>query len=321
MSAATQILASRDFVTAGGTETFLLFQQGFELREFCAFEIYEHEDELAKLEDAYLKPIFEAAAATGAGLLLDSLIWRASPDYIAMLGYKPADLSRINRTAIERTKETATRWAEQRGLSQAEFPALVTADIGPRGDGYKCAAADLDPAAARDYHKRQLETLAGTQADIVVGLTMTSASEAIGIVQASDDVGLPVIISATVEIDGRLPDGSLLSSFVERVDDATSGAPAFYMVNCAHPTHLRPTLQAARDNDEAWLRRLKGFRANASRLSHEQLDNSTELDRGDPGELAAEVADLKRSFGLNVVGGCCGTDHEHIAAIARATAT
>jgi homocysteine S-methyltransferase len=90
------------------------------------------------------------------------------------------------------------------------------------------------------------------------------------------------------------------------------------MVNCAHPEHLEPTLRRAREQGAGWLERFKGLRANASRKSHEELDNSSELDRGDPRELAQQIADLQRAYDLQLVGGCCGTDAEHIAVLARA---
>lgn len=316
MSKAAELLQTRDFVTSAGTETYLVYLQGFPLRDFCAFEIYENPEELAKLESGYLHPLLEAAAAHGQGLLLDSLLWRASPDYIERLGYSPAELERINRHGVAATRASAERWARERSLSSEQFPLLVAADIGPRGDGYQCADADLTSRDAHEYHARQLEALAGADVDIALALTMTSANEAIGIVEAAAAIGLPAIVSPTVETDGRLPDGTLLADFVRRVDDATGGSPIYYMVNCAHPEHLLPTLEAAAERAETWLERFKGFRANASRLSHEELDNSTELDRGDPKRLAEQIAAMKQRFGLKLVGGCCGTDHEHIEAIA-----
>jgi homocysteine S-methyltransferase len=84
------------------------------------------------------------------------------------------------------------------------------------------------------------------------------------------------------------------------------------MVNCAHPTHF----SAALDEAAPWTGRIRGIRANASRLSHAELDAATELDRGDIGELASLYGQLGRRLDLKVVGGCCGTDHEHVAAIA-----
>ncbi len=315
---ATQLLSERNFLTAGGTETFLLFQQQFPMREFCAFEIFNDEDALAKLESEYLHPLMSAVDAHGHALLLDALVWRAHPDYIAALGYPPSDVKRLNQLAVSKTKAAIDAWRVRESRSQQEFPALIAADIGPRGDGYR---VDDSPtvAAAFEYHQAQIRALADAEVDVLCAWTMTNANEAIGIAKVAKELDLPAIISATVETDGRLPNGSSLGDFINRIDDATGGFPAYYTVNCAHPTHLMPTLEKAKSDGQSWLARFSGFRANSSRKSHEELDNSTSLDRGNPSELAEEVAAMQRTHNLKLVGGCCGTDGEHIAAIAAAT--
>jgi len=316
-SNARQLLTERDFMTCAGTETYLLFQQQFPLREFCAFEIFENEAELAKLETQYLYPLFDALAAHGQGILVDALVWRAHPDFVAALGYRPSDVERLNRQAVARTRDAISIWRSRAGADH--LPMLVAADIGPRGDGYR---VDDSPsvAAARDYHRAQFSALADSGVDVVCALTMTNANEAIGISQAAAELDIPIIISATAETDGSLPDGTSLADFIRSVDDATNALPLYYMINCAHPTHVGPVLEAAKQRDEPWLARLKGFRANCSKKSHEELDNSTELDRGNPKELAAELAGMKQAYDLRILGGCCGTNVEHITEIATAAA-
>lgn len=147
---------------------------------------------------------------------------------------------------------------------------------------------------------------------------MTSVEETVGIVHTAAALGVPVFASPTVETDGTLPDGSTLGEFIERVDAATDSAPLMYQVNCAHPTHLAPTLHAARGTGQPWLSRIQAFRANASALSHQELDESETLDAGDLPDLAARVAQMREAFDLRIVGGCCGTDAAHMAAIASA---
>ena len=128
-------------------------------------------------------------------------------------------------------------------------------------------------------------------------------------------VGLPVVVSFTVETDGRLPSGQTLADAIAHVDEATGAAPAYFMINCAHPTHFAPALDAG----APWLDRVKAVRANASALSHAELDAATELDRGDVAALAHHHTELHATLpDLRVIGGCCGTDHEHVAAIALA---
>lgn len=193
-------------------------------------------------------------------------------------------------------------------------PVVINGVIGPRGDGYR-ADARMDEAEAESYHRAQIESFRDTEADMVSAVTMTYPAEAIGITRAAQTCGLPIVISFTVETDGRLPSGDTLAEAIEGVDAATSGAPVYYMVNCAHPTHLGDLPYI----DAPWRDRVRGLRANASVLSHAELDAATELDPGNPAELGSQYRTLRGLMpGLSVLGGCCGTDHRHIAAICEA---
>jgi len=311
------IEAESTLLSCAGTETYLQFVQQFPLRDFCAFELFEDPAALAEFERGFLAPIAAAAAHGGHALLVDALAWRAHPDYVERLGYGPADLERLNRKAVECARAFARR-ARQAALSRGTSPGAIYigGDLGPRGDGYQLSGEPMTEAAAARYHRQQLTVLAEAGVDVVNALTMTSVAETVGIVRAATGLGLPVIVSPTIETDGTTPDGLALGEFIERVEEATGDAPLYYMVNCAHPTHLEPTLRAGRDAGAAWLHRFRGFRANASALSHEELDNCDTLDRGDPQALARAMAQLARDYDLSLLGGCCGTDAEHIAALA-----
>lgn len=317
----TLLNSDQRFLTFAGNETFLLFQQGYPLRDFCAFEVLADDPAWDQFERELLVPILDSAVETGFGILTDTLCWRAHPDALSQLGYSQAQVDYFNRRGVSRVAEMIERWRLARDLDASLVPAILAAEMGPRGDGY-AVSEDGQPSIeeARNYHSVQIASIAQTDAHLVVALTMTNLNETIGLVRAAQDYQLPVVVSPTVETDGRLPDGLSLGSFIEAVDAATDGYPSFYMVNCAHPTHLSETLEKAMSRGEAWLKRLRGFRANASCKSHEELDNSTELDRGEPFELADKVAHLAIRYGFNVLGGCCGTDSEHIRLIAKATA-
>jgi len=316
-SAPRVLTSGTTFLTFAGGETHLLFQQGFPLREFCAFEVLRDDRAFERMATMLLRPIVDAAAAGGFGVITDCFLWRASPDYVAKLGYAPEDVRRFNHEGVELLRRLLVDAASRPGGHAG--PLVLAADPGPRGDGYKLEAGQtLDAEAARAYHTPQLAALADTDVAVVTALTMTSVAEAVGLGRAARDVGLPLIVSPTVETDGRLPDGTSLGEFVTRVDDALDGDPLFYMVNCAHPTHLEPSLEAARQRGEPWLGRFRGFRANASAKSHQELDEATDLDRGDVADLAARMARLREGYDLWAIGGCCGTDAEHLGAIATA---
>jgi S-methylmethionine-dependent homocysteine/selenocysteine methylase len=183
--------------------------------------------------------------------------------------------------------------------------------VGPQDDGYDPTAL-LTADAAREYHSAQIDTFADTAADMVNAMTLTYVEEAIGVARAAAEAGIPAAISFTVETDGRLPSGQPLGDAIEQVDAETAAGPSYYMINCAHPTHFASVLERG----GAWPARIRGLRANASTRSHAELDESDELDEGDPVGLGAAYAGLRERLPrLNVLGGCCGTDHRHVAAI------
>jgi S-methylmethionine-dependent homocysteine/selenocysteine methylase len=206
---------------------------------------------------------------------------------------------------------------ELRNESGPQPPIVIAGCVGPRGDGYR-ADVLMPQDEAEEYHAVQIASFVGTAADLISALTLTYADEAIGIVRAAQAAGMPVAISFTVETDGRLPSGESLGEAVEAVDEQTGGAAAYFMINCAHPTHFEHVLEDA----GPWLGRIHGVRANASTKSHAELDEAEQLDEGDPADLAARYRELReRMPNLNVVGGCCGTDHRHIDQICAVVAS
>jgi S-methylmethionine-dependent homocysteine/selenocysteine methylase len=292
------------FLTDGGIETTLIFHQGLDLPEFAAFVLLDDDEGLEQLR-RYYQPYIELAREGGAGLVLESPTWRANPDWAARIGVSREKLDALNRRAIELMEELRA------AAGTGDAPVVISGCVGPQDDGYS-PATTMSADAARDYHSTQIGTFADTAADMVTAITLTYPDEAIGVTRAAQEVGLPVAISFTVETDGRLPNGQALGDAIEEVDEATSGGPAYYMINCAHPTHFEAVLTG----EDAWRNRIGGLRANASTMSHAELDEAEELDDGDPEDLGARYAALREQLPrLNVLGGCCGTDHRHLAAI------
>lgn len=304
-----ELLGDRSWVTDGGLETDLLFNKGIDLPDFAAFPLVMDPDGADMLR-GYFTEYAAIAHAVGAGLLLETPTWRANLDWATRLGYDVARLEAANHRAVELVRSVA---------DEAGLPAtLVSGNVGPRGDGYLAAGADPDEAA--EYHAPQARTLAAAGVDVVHAMTMSEPAEAIGVVRAARAVGVPVAISFTVETDGRLPDGTTLRDAVLTVDAAEP--PDWYGVNCAHPLHVSPALddRDAEVQDGAWRSRVAAFRPNASTLSHAELDEMTELDPGDISLLTRSADDLRDYLpNLRVLGGCCGTDVTHVAALWRTT--
>lgn len=295
------------FLTDGGIETTLIFQDGFELPYFAAFHLLRDANGREALARYYERHI-AIAQKDRLGFILESPTWRASRDWGAKLGYSPGDIADINRDAIRLMHE----------LKALHFPdgsrVVVSGCVGPRGDGYDPGQL-MSVAEAEAYHAHQIEAFAEADADMATAITMTNAQEAIGITRAAFKAGLPVAISFTLETDGKLPTGQPLADAISEVDHATREAPAYYMINCAHPDHFWDILVPG----AAWTKRLRGLRANASRRSHLELNDAPDLDAGDHLELARQYRELqRRQPQINILGGCCGTDHTHIQSISHA---
>ncbi|HTH04483.1 MAG TPA: homocysteine S-methyltransferase family protein [Ilumatobacteraceae bacterium] len=301
-----QLTSERPFVTDGGLETTLVFHYGIDLPDFAAFPLLETEEGRAALTN-YYSPYIDLAEKVGTGIVLDTPTWRANLDWGARLGYDALALTAVNHRAVEFVDGLRK---DRPGLS-----AVLNGVIGPRGDGY-VVGSTMTAAEAASYHGLQARAFAEAGAEMITAVTMTYVEEGIGVARAAAAVGLPAVISFTTETDGRLPSGQRLADAIAQVDAATNGSPAYYMVNCAHPTHFADELEQG----AAWTKRVQALRANASRLSHAELDAATELDRGDIAELAKLYGELGSTLDLRVVGGCCGTDHEHVDAIAHTVA-
>jgi len=299
-------LQGKLFLTDGGLETTLLFHDGIDLACFAAIDMLRKEGGREHL-DRYFETYLAIAHEAQAGFVLESVTWRSSPDWAEPLGLSQEELDALNREAIIMLHELRDRH------QTAQTPILVSGCIGPRGDGYD-PGKPMTAQEARAYHSRQIAIFADAGADMASAITMNNIPEAAGVALAARDAGLPVAISFTVETDGRLPTGDTLAEAIAAVDKATGGYPAYYMINCAHPSHFEEVLS---DGGE-WVGRIRGIRANASKRSHAELDESTELDCGNPEELGDDYGRLLRRLPqIGVVGGCCGTDHRHVGAIAK----
>jgi homocysteine S-methyltransferase len=292
-------------LTDGGLETTLVFHEGIDLPHFAAFPLLDAPDGRAVLR-RYFDSFFTVAREHGAAFQLDTPTWRASRDWGQRLGYDRAALDRVNRDAVAFARELAA--------AAPDLDMRVNGVVGPRGDGY-VVGQRMTAEDAQAYHGDQVGSFATAGADVVSALAMTYPEEAIGFVRAATDADVPAIVSFTVETDGRVPDGSPLADAIEAVDAATNMGAEAFMLNCAHPTHFESVLQG----DGKWRERIRGLRANASTMSHAELDEAEELDAGDPEDLAARYLALRERLPrLEFVGGCCGTDWRHVAAIASA---
>lgn len=294
---------TQTFLTYTGMETDLIFTQGVGLPGFASFPLLETPDGCAHLA-RYANHLAAIAARYNLGAILESATWVANTDRAVALGYDASALRQANLNAIRFLSDLRTTFDHA--------PTLISANIGPRHDAY-APETRMTVTEASAYHIVQIGTLAQTDADLITAYTMADPNEAIGMVLAARAHALPIVVAFTVETDGTLPTGGTLKDAIADVDRATDGYAAYYMINCAHPDHFTNTL-----TDAPWTSRVRGIVANASRCSHAELDNATELDAGNPAEFGQQLADLRQKHSqVRVLGGCCGTDMRHLSHLAK----
>lgn len=289
----------------GGFETWLQYVDGFELRHFCAFELINDRRGLACLTD-YHRKLVEAAVENNFGVINEGLHYRASRDWGELMGFSRESLEEINIRGIEFYKDFAREYQSN------DTPMIVGGVIGPRGDAYDVGRTP-DAAEAEDYHAEQILAFKKAGADLVTAATFSSVEEATGLARAAKAADIPVVISFFVAKGGKLKGGETLEEAITSVDANTESAPAYYMINCTHPTEFEPGL-----NNRNWVQRLGGLMPNAVAMETLDLCKLGHLEDGNPKELGGQMAALARRFPhINVWGGCCGTDGRHIGQISQ----
>lgn len=297
-------LRGETFLTDGGIETHMIFNRGVDAPHGAVFTMIDSEAGREQLRE-YYSGYLPIAQRAGLGFLFDTNTWRANPDWGTLVGYNSERLRAANRASVALCAGLAAEF------EAAGVPTVISGAIGPRRDAWQYDG-EMTVREAIAYHTPQIAAFADSEADLVSAYTLTNTPEAVGIATAAQRAGMPCAISFTLETDGRLPGGKPLPDAIAEVDQATGGYPAYFMINCVHPTHFTDLVSGG----GGWLDRIGGLRANASAKSHAELDNSDTLDIGDPEDLARRYRRLLELMpGIRVIGGCCGTDHRHIAAV------
>ncbi len=302
----TRKLFEKYWLTDGGLETTLVYHFNIDLPHFAAFELL-NKPHYQLLLQAYYRQYMNLAKRYKTGFILESATWRANLDWGYKMGYSACELIDINELAIRQLQKL--KWEYRNKVPDI----LISGCIGPRCDGYVVTDA-MSVREAEEYHSVQVHAFKQANADLTTAMTINYVEEGLGITKAAKAWKVPVVLSFTVETDGRLPSGEGLQDAIERVDAETGAYPLYYMINCAHPSHFAAQLESG----GAWVLRLGGIRANASCKSHAELDEATELDAGDHRELADWYRRMKAFCpSLRIFGGCCGTDASHLSMISE----
>ncbi|QEN14261.1 homocysteine S-methyltransferase family protein [Mycolicibacterium sp. ELW1] len=254
----------------------------------------------AALREIY-RSYLDAAAATGVPLVIGTPTFRASVTYTRRAGL--GDLE-----AVRRLNSAAATFHQELLDGHTGPPVWVAGVLGPAGDAYRPAEAP-SASAAFEYHRPQIDTLAEAGVDFLFAATFPAVGEAVGAARAMARTGLPFVVSWVLGADNRVLDGTSLADAIGQVDDVA--APTYFSLSCIHPTVAARALDACGDAVD----RINEVKANGSTLSPSELVALDHADSDPPAEFAAAMDDLRRSYGVAVVGGCCGTTDEHMRAL------
>lgn len=183
--------------------------------------------------------------------------------------------------------------------------------IGCRNDCYR-PEEGLSVADAEEFHAWQVDQLAGTELDFLVAETLPAVDEALGIARAMARTDMPYVLSFVIGRDGRVLDGTELSTAIARIDADAGRRPLGYLFNCAYPTFLRAASQPS-----TLFERLLGCQTNASSLDQEELDGGTDLQAERVEDWGDAMLHLHKTYGLSILGGCCGTGEAHLEYLVR----
>ena len=219
--------------------------------------------------------------------------------------------------------EDAVRFLQQLRQEQSETPdsIYIGGMLGCKNDCYRPEEA-LSSQHAETFHAWQIDRLATAGVDFLIAETLPESGEALGIARAMQTTGLPYVISFVIGRDGCILDGHSLSEAIDLIDSGVSRSPLGYMVNCAHPDFLSAETLPGRGDCRSGVEPgsetagLIGFLANASSLSHAELEASETVKVGDLAHWGRAMMRLNREFGVQVLGGCCGTDARHLRLLA-----
>jgi homocysteine S-methyltransferase len=241
-------------------------------------------------------------------ILVFTPTWRATPE-------------RLRRASLPEVKsvccEAVALLEEVRSAYGEPGSRILTGGLlGCRGDAYAPGEA-LDARSAEKFHAAQAEALASAGADFLLGGTLPAFTEALGMARALSATGRPYLLGFVLRPSGTLLDGTWLADAVEQIDDAVDPAPTCYLGACVHPVHFERAMDVAVRARPKVGTRVLGLYGNGSRRTPEELDGSDRLDTDDPETFAEAINIVRLRFGSRFLGGCCGTDERHLAAIAR----
>ncbi len=248
--------------------------------------------EMARIYQQYI----DISRAAGMPFIMNTPTWRTNQERVRAAGIQPS----INEDAVGFLKSLAHQDGNKESIIK------IGGTLGCKNDCY-LPKQGLSAPEAEQFHLWQIERLTQGGVDFLLGVTLPSVQEALGLARAMASAGLPYFISFVIDRTGRVLDQTPLMEAIDYLDHALQTPPLAYMVNCSYPTFI-----CAEKQPSALFERLLGCAANASSLDHCELDNAENLEAEQVSEWVEAMLTLNREYGMKMLGGCCGTNGEHL---------
>lgn len=249
----------------------------------------------SKLAKLYLEYI-DIASEAELPFLMGTPTWRANHERV----YGSNISKSVNYDAVKFLREIRNT------LTKGIVDIKIGGSIGCKNDCY-LPEEGLSSAEAEQFHSWQIGQLAKGGADFLIAVTLPNVEESLGIAKAMEKTDIPYIISYVINRNGNILDGTPLIDAINKLDDNTIVPPLGYMVNCSYPTFL-----CASQQPEILFKRLLGYSANASSLDHCELEGSDRLESESVSEWGDSMLELNGKYAVKILGGCCGTNAEHL---------
>jgi homocysteine S-methyltransferase len=296
-------------LTDAGVETRILFETGLELDPHLQVAgLLDRRRGREALRTIYAEYV-DVAWSHGLPTIIGTPTFRASRRYVERSGRGSSQVvRRLNAEAVALLAEVRAAGAHD--------PVFIAGVVGPYGDA--CRPDDcLGHLDGADYHAEQVRALTDAGVDLLFAPTFPSIEEAHGVATAMSTTGLPYVVSFVLDDRGRVLDGTYLHAAIERIDDCVVPAPTWYSISCVHPDVARTALENLAVASSLSAGRLREVKANGSPAVTSRRGTAEHCD-GDPPEVFGETMhQLGRDFAIPILGGCCGTGAQHLAALAR----
>ncbi len=322
MTKLSQALAERILILDGAMGTMIqahqLSESDYRGQRFANWdrELKGNNDLLVLTQPEIIQDIHARYLEVGADIIETNTF---NATRVAMADYGMQDLAwEINVTAARLARAIADDFSR----NDSKRPRFVAGVLGPTNRTASISPDVSDPAfrnitfdelVAAYYESATALLEGGADALLVETIfdTLNAKAAVFAVGKLFDDRGtqIPVMISGTItDASGRTLTGQVTEAFWNSLRHA---APISFGLNCAlGPQQLRPYVEE--------LSRIADTHVSA----HPNAGLPNEMGGYDesPQDMAVEIGEWAQSGFLNIVGGCCGTTPQHIAAIRDAVA-